>query len=74
MLNENRPVMSQTLSPAPSLEQPRKTISSGDDTGVRKGSGSRNRAAVLRPLRITLFYIALFGLWWIVAARQIWTP
>ncbi|MES2462043.1 MAG: ABC transporter permease [Armatimonadota bacterium] len=66
--------MSQTLTPAPSLERPRKPISSPEETGVRATSGSRNRAALLRPVRITLFYLALFALWWIVAARQIWPP
>ena len=74
MFNENRHVMSQSLSPAPSLERPRKPISSGEEAGVAVRSGGKNRAVLLRPVRLTLFYLALFGLWWIVAARQIWPP
>jgi NitT/TauT family transport system permease protein len=66
--------MSQTLTPAPSLERTRKSISVSNETGSQTGFIRKNQTALLRPVRITLFYLALFALWWIVAARHIWPP
>ena len=74
MPNENSPVMSQTLSPSSPRERPPQSAASSQAAGVQSGAGGKNRAALLRPARIGLFYLALFGLWWIVAARHIWPP
>ncbi len=66
--------MSDTLTPAPSLERLPKPIPSRDEIKVRNRSGGESRGPLRRYLRTGLFYAGLFGLWWIIAEFKIWPP